>query len=87
MVTPMTMKEVDVYCGIMRENVCRHISVLQDAGRVTFIRKRKCSITGYRNVKEYTADPALFPKFPRQLNLFDSENFDVLSHNKRNQSF
>ena len=65
----MTMKEADIYTGVMRESICRHISTLKEHGRVAVIRKRKCSITGYPYVDEYTADISLFPK-SKQLSLF-----------------
>lgn len=67
-VKPMTMKEVDVYTGIMRENVCRHVDTLHNQGRIAVIRKRKCSITGWI-ANEYTTNPSLFP-IDNQLNLF-----------------
>jgi hypothetical protein len=66
---PMTMKEVDVFTGIMRENVCRHIDILREQGRIAVIRKRRCTITGWNNVMEFTADPNLFPK-SSQLKMF-----------------
>ena len=66
---PMTMKEVDVYTGIMRENVCRYIDTLLEQERIAVIRKRKCNITGYPYVNEYTGDPSLFPK-SNQLKIF-----------------
>lgn len=66
---PLTMKEVDVLTGIMRENICRHISTLLELGKIAVIRKRKCSITGYSNVNVYSGNPDLFPK-SNQLELF-----------------
>ena len=68
-VKPMTMKELDIYTGIMRENVCRHIDILLQQGRIAVIRKRRCTVTGYPYVNEYTGDPDLFPQ-SRQLKLF-----------------
>jgi len=68
-VKPMTMKELDIYTGIMRENVCRHIDILLQQGRIAVIRKRRCTVTGYLYVNEYTGDPDLFPQ-SRQLKLF-----------------
>ena len=67
--SPMTMKEVDVYTGIMRENICRYISELMEAGLISIRKKRRCSITGYSNVNEYTGNPNLFPK-SNQLRMF-----------------
>ncbi|EAP87880.1 hypothetical protein [Croceibacter atlanticus] len=61
MAKPMTMKETDVYTGVMRENICRYIGTLREEGRIALVRKRKCTITGYNNVGEYTANPDLFP--------------------------
>lgn len=66
---PMTMLEADVYTGVMRSNICRYVDVLLDQDRIAFIKKRKCTITGYPYVNEYTGDPELFPKSD-QLNLF-----------------
>tara|TARA_R110002096_G_scaffold425755_2_gene634711 strand:- start:2804 stop:3115 length:312 start_codon:yes stop_codon:yes gene_type:complete len=69
MVRPMTMKEADVYTGVMRESICRHVDTLLEQGRIAIVRKRKCTVTGYPYVNEYTANPYLFPK-SNQLKLF-----------------
>ena len=66
---PMTMKEVDVYTGVMRENICRYIDTLTEQNRIAILQKRKCSITGRNKVNEYTANPLLFPK-SNQLKMF-----------------
>ncbi len=66
---PMTMKETDIYTGIMRENICRYISILFEQNKIAIIRKRKCTITGYEYVNEYTTNPDLFPK-SNQLKMF-----------------
>ncbi|MCM4161868.1 hypothetical protein FHG64_16010 [Antarcticibacterium flavum] len=66
---PMTMKEADVYTGVMRENICRYVDMLLDQERIAIRKKRKCSITGYPYVNEYTGDPSLFPK-SNQLKMF-----------------
>jgi len=66
---PMTMKETDIYTGVMRENICRYIDTLFEQGKIAIVRKRKCTITGYPNVNEYTANPLLFPK-SNQLKMF-----------------
>jgi len=58
---PMTMKEADVFTGVMRENICRYVDTLLEQGRIAILRKRKCSITGYPYVNEYTGNPDLFP--------------------------
>lgn len=67
--SPMTMKEVDIYTGVMRENICRYIDTLFEQGKIAILRKRKCTVTGYPYVNEYTADPDLFPK-SNQLKMF-----------------
>ena len=69
MVKPMTMKEADIFTGVMRERICRHVDTLLEQGRIAIVRKRKCTVTGYPYVNEYTANPYLFPK-TNQLKLF-----------------
>ncbi|ALM21005.1 hypothetical protein AAT17_07100 [Nonlabens sp. MIC269] len=69
LVKPMTMKEIDVYTGIMRENICRYIGKLVEQNKIAILRQRKCSITGFNHVNEYTANTDLFPK-SNQLSLF-----------------
>tara|TARA_R110001632_G_scaffold17761_1_gene55927 strand:+ start:1086 stop:1394 length:309 start_codon:yes stop_codon:yes gene_type:complete len=66
---PMTMKEVDVCTGIMRENICRYVSDLMESGMIAVRKRRRCSITGFPLVNEYTGNPDLFPK-SNQLKLF-----------------
>ena len=66
---PRTMKEADVFTGVMRENICRYVDILLEQGRIALLRKRKCTITGYPYVNEYTGDPDLFPR-SNQLELF-----------------
>ena len=66
---PRTMKEVDICTGVMRENVCRYVNTLLSQKRIAVRRKRKCNVTGYPYVNEYTGDPALFPKTD-QLQMF-----------------
>ncbi|MBE7686269.1 hypothetical protein F7647_09385 [Tenacibaculum piscium] len=61
-VKPMTMLEVDVFTGVMRSNICRYISSLREQNKVMIIRKRKCTISKYLYVNEYTTNPSLFPK-------------------------
>jgi hypothetical protein len=68
-VEPMTMKEADSYTGVMRENICRYVDMLLEQGRIAIIRKRKCSVTGYPYVNEFSANSDLFPKC-NQLELF-----------------
>lgn len=66
---PMTMKEADVSTGIMRENICRYVAILVKRRLIVVRRIRKCRITGYPDVKEYTGDPNLFPE-SNQLKMF-----------------
>lgn len=66
---PMTMKEVDVYTGVMRENICRYVSDLMESGLIAIRKKRRCSVTGHPKVNEYTGNPDLYPK-SNQLKLF-----------------
>jgi len=66
---PMTMKEADVYTGVMRENICRYVSELMESGLIAIRTKRRCSVTGHSNVNEYTGNPDLFPK-SNQFDLF-----------------
>ena len=67
---PMTMKEADIYTGVMRESICRHIDTLLRQGSIAVIRKRKYTITGYPYVKEYTANLS-FVRKSNQLTMFD----------------
>jgi len=69
MYKPMTMKEADIYTGVMRENICRYINTLLEQNKIAVTKKRKCTVTGYRYVNEYTANPSLFPK-SNQLKMF-----------------
>ena len=66
---PMTMKEADVYTGVMRENICRYVNTLINQERIALRKKRRCNITGFPNVNEYTGDPSLFPQ-SNQLKMF-----------------
>lgn len=66
---PLTMKEADVLTNVMRENICRYVHTLLREGKIAVRRKRKCKITGYPYVNEYTGNPDLFPQ-PKQQKLF-----------------
>ena len=61
MVKPMTMKEVDFYCGVMRENICRYVPELLEEKKIAKIKQRRCSRTNHK-AYEYTANQDLFPK-------------------------
>lgn len=45
--SPMTMKEIDKYSGIMRENICRYCRVLRQNKELIRVKKRYCTITGH----------------------------------------
>lgn len=59
---PMTMLEADKETGVMRSNICWYVDTLLEQGRIALLKKRKCTVTGYPYVNEYTANPDLFPK-------------------------
>lgn len=67
--TPKTMLEAEKATGVMRSNICWYVRDLLKSGRLAVIRVRRCSISKYPYVNEYTADVALFPKS-------DQLNFD-----------
>ena len=67
---PLTMKEVFVEIGVLREFVCWYCRELRLSGKLYFIKKRRCSITN-RYVKEFTTNEIFLQKFPTQLNLFE----------------
>ena len=67
---PRTMKEVFATTGVLREFVCWYCRELRLSGKLYFVKKRKCSITGML-VKEFTTNEKFLPEFPKQLNLFD----------------
>ncbi|HLF51061.1 hypothetical protein [Flavobacterium sp.] len=66
---PKTMKEADIYTGVMRENICRYVRTFRDENRIELIGYRKCKITGHNKVGIYTTNPDLFPK-SNQLKMF-----------------
>ncbi len=59
---PMTMLEVANLLNIRRANICRYVDKFEEKGSVVCIRKRRCTISGYPFVGEYTADADLFPE-------------------------
>ena len=66
---PMTMKKVDQQTGIMRENICRYCKTLRDSNKIFEVSRRRCTVTGYPNVIEWTTNPDLAPP-DNQLRLF-----------------
>lgn len=69
---PQTMKELDRRTGIMRESICRYCANLRKQGRLYYVRRRRCRITGYPHVWELTTDPAKAAKESIQLALFSN---------------
>jgi len=67
---PSTMKEVFMRTGVLREFVCWYCRELRLSGRLYFIKKRKCSITG-EWVKEFTTNEKFIPALPKQLEIFE----------------
>lgn len=61
---PSTMKEVDIICGVMRENICRYVRTLRKAGKIYLINKRTCKVTKH-TAGEYTTNPKLIPIDPQ----------------------
>jgi hypothetical protein len=66
---PRTMKEVFNRTGILREFICWYCRQLRNTGRLYFIKKRKCSITG-EWVKEFTTNEKFVPECTKQYKLF-----------------
>lgn len=62
--------QLNAVSGVLREFVCWYCRELRLSGRLHFIKKRKCSITG-QWVNEYTTNEKLVPEFPKQLQLFE----------------
>ena len=63
-----TMKEVDVECGVMRENICWYVRSLKKANLIYLAGKRDCKVTK-RLAGVYTTNPELIPK-SNQIMLF-----------------
>ena len=66
---PKTMQEVHVETNIDRANICRYVGHFRDQNRIALIGYRKCKVTGFTIVGEYSTNPDLFPK-SNQLQLF-----------------
>jgi hypothetical protein len=66
---PSTMLEVAVALNILRANICRYIDTMVKSDKAAIVQIRRCSISGYPSVAEYTTAPDLFPK-SNQLYLF-----------------
>jgi len=67
--SPATKLQVSKQTGIERANICRYVSYFRKRGNIAVVKKSYCLITkhlaGY-----YTTNPDLFPRLPKQLNLF-----------------
>lgn len=68
-IEPMTMLEVANYTNVRRANICWYIDEMKESGLVAMTGLRKCTISGYPYVGEYTSNPDLFPE-DNQLKLF-----------------
>jgi hypothetical protein len=68
--SPKTRKEADKACGIMRENICWYVRYFRQHKQIAVIRKRYCAVTKHL-AEELTTNPALFPKEPKQLDLWN----------------
>jgi hypothetical protein len=66
---PRTMKEVFVCTGVLREFICWHCRELKLLGKLYFIKRRRCNITG-KWAKEFTTNEEFLPEFPKQLKIF-----------------
>ena len=67
---PVTMKQVTVTTGIVREHICRYVKTLKKANAIWLIRIGKCPITGHPRVQFLTTDPKYAANLPKQLSLF-----------------
>jgi len=68
---PSTMYEVEKSTNVRRENICRYVNTLRKSNQIFLIQKRKCSITSYPRVSEYTTNPDLLIEIhDDQLKLF-----------------
>jgi hypothetical protein len=61
---PMTMKEADKFCGVMRESICRYVRTLRLSRRIKLIGKRYCKVTKHL-AGVYTTNPDFFPIDPQ----------------------
>lgn len=59
---PMTMKEANFHIGQLCKNICLYIAILLIQGRISVIKERKCTITGFSNINVYTGNSNLLPK-------------------------
>lgn len=57
----MTTMEVSHQTNINRANICRYVASLRNESRIFFIRKRRCTVTQFPNVSEFTTNKDLFP--------------------------
>jgi DNA-binding transcriptional regulator LsrR (DeoR family) len=69
---PKTMLEVSIETGILRANICRYVSEMEEKGQIQVNRKGYCPYTHF-TAGFYSTDEALFTKLnAQQLNLFDN---------------
>lgn len=67
--SPKTMQEVSKETGIMRSNICWYVRDFRSQRIIALVGYRKCNVTGYGKVGEYTTNHDLFP-VSNQLKLF-----------------
>jgi hypothetical protein len=67
---PMTMKEVDLATGVMRESVCRHVDTLRKSDKLFKVGIKTCTVTGYPYVSTWSTNPKFKPR-ENQLKLFE----------------
>ena len=65
----LTMKMVEENTGVMRENICRYVSMLKKSNEIYLVCHGICPITKFSSVGFYTTNPDLIPE-NNQLNLF-----------------
>ena len=67
--TPKTMMEIDQQTGIRRENICRYVKIMREAGAIWLVKKGTCSVTKENGVGFYSTNPQFAENLPKQLKL------------------
>jgi hypothetical protein len=67
-----TMLEIDRITGIERANICRYVKILKSSKEIVKVKQVRCPITRHWAF-QYTTDKKLFPRHPKQGNLFENE--------------
>lgn len=66
---PATATQVAIALNIYRPNLCRRKRTLEMVGKLAVVKQVICPITNHK-ADLLTTNPELFPKQPKQLNLF-----------------